>query len=202
MVQITRSSSKNAQFGCMFGNGDMLKSPSSRNGSQPLSPPSFVDEAQSPRRQKSWQLRSTFGSARTPSTGPMTWLLRIAILVASYLLYNTHSELQMRKTELVELQSDFNDLTDTLIDTETELKTSHEDFVDMKMQLNKLQLLQTNQGTLDDSLKGIEDFSNLSDDQRSKISGSIVSRQEALTNRVLDLQKVIKLMHSKQVIQR
>jgi hypothetical protein len=132
------------------------------------------------------------------TAGPMTWMLRIAAVGTCFLLHKTFSELQLRKEELTQLQSDFNGLTENLIGTERELKSSHKNFFELKMRLNAMKL---QQGTLDESDEFRVD-SELSVEERSTLSDSIISRQEALTSRVLDLQKVIGILHAKKAIQR
>lgn len=186
MVVINRSSVDKAQFGCIYGNGDGLKSPSSNTPrNRPMSPTHF-EEGQSWRKEKKTKTNA----------GPATWMMRIATIGAFCLLFKTYSELEVRKAELSIMQNDFNELNEHLFETKLELKSSESSFVEMKKKLDTLTL---QKGSLDKRV----DFGGspeISDEARSKLSGSIVSRQEALTDRVLDLQQVIKFMHMKDAV--
>jgi len=185
MVVINRSSLDKAQFGCIYG-GDALKpTNSSQNLRQrPLSP-TFFDESQSWNKGRTTKKRS----------GVLSWLLRIVTVGAFYLLYMTYSELEERKTELSIMQEDFQGLNENLIVTKSELKSSEQLFVELKQKLDDVRL---QKGVFDDGV----DLSNLTEELRSEVSGDIVSRQKALTKRVLDLQETIKILHRKEVIER
>jgi len=82
--------------------------------------------------------------------------------------------------ELKQLKNDFEYVEDTLMVTENELHDSHEEFRKMTSQLRTLR-----------------DFDLKTDEvtDRSVMSESIINRQSAMVDRILDLQKIITDIH-------
>ena len=183
----------------MYGNCDALKSPCmATDRNRPLSPTFFDESKKCPKYDKTAGLKKGFEKMAQQSVGPIIWMLRIVTVGTFFLLFKTFAELELRKEQLSHLQNDFDGLTEDLIGTERKLNASHKNLFELKMKLNAIKLQQGSRVERDHLIFDSE----LSVDERSTLSDSIISRQEALTTRILNLQKAIGDLHRKTVLER
>ena len=182
MVAINRTTLNKNEFGIIYGHVEPLTS----NLVTPEKNGSFHSEEGRHRKKE---------TMKKQPAGRLTLLCCILMLGLISMLWKSFSVLNETKDELSKLESEFIGLTEKLIGTEKDLKSSQKHFFELKMRLNAMNLMKN-------SFKGKGNFRVPSVEGHEEISDSIISRQEALTNRVLDLQKVIQNWHSKQMVQR